>query len=170
MHYRQTIVWQKAMQVVEELYRLVPRLPKEETYGIHLQITRAAVSIATNIAEGWTSGFGREKAQFLAIAQGSLAETETLLPICERQRWLPLPETKSPWGVLDEGEPNPDNNATRSPDEIISLLVSFPLSLLAPLPSLRTAPHPCPRTIQSITRVGRNRLRYQATFAGMVTR
>jgi len=58
MHYRQTIVWQKAMQVVEELYRLVPRLPKEETYGIRLQITRAAVSIATNIAEGMDARIG----------------------------------------------------------------------------------------------------------------
>ena len=60
MHYRQTIVWQKAIQVVDELYRLVPRLPREETYGIRSQITRAAVSIATNIAEGWTRESSRE--------------------------------------------------------------------------------------------------------------
>jgi len=67
MHYRQTIVWQKAIQVVDELYRLVPRLPREETYGIRSQITRAAVSIATNIAEGWTRESSREKAQFLQL-------------------------------------------------------------------------------------------------------
>jgi len=102
MHYRQTIVWQKAIQVVDELYRLVPRLPREETYGIRSQITRAAVSIATNIAEGWTRESSREKAQFLAIAQGSLAETETLLLICEKQRWFSLPETKALRGLLDE--------------------------------------------------------------------
>jgi len=101
MHYRQTIVWQKAIQVVDELYRLVPRLPREETYGIRSQITRAAVSIATNIAEGWTRESSREKAQFLAIAQGSLAETETLLLICEKQRWFSLPETKALRGLLD---------------------------------------------------------------------
>ena len=102
MHYRQTIVWQNAIQVVEELYRLVPRLPREETYGIRSQITRAAVSIATNIAEGWTRESSREKTQFLAIAQGSLAETETLLLICERQRWFSSLQTKALWGLLDE--------------------------------------------------------------------
>ena len=56
MHYRKTIVWQKAMQVTDEIYRFAPRLPREETYGMRSQITRAAVSVAANIAEG---GAGR---------------------------------------------------------------------------------------------------------------
>jgi hypothetical protein len=50
MHFRETIVWQKAMSAVDELYRLVPCLPREETYGLRSQITRAAVSIPANIA------------------------------------------------------------------------------------------------------------------------
>lgn len=54
MHYRETILWQKAMEAVRQLYRLIPRLPREETYGIRTQITRAIVSIPANIAEGWT--------------------------------------------------------------------------------------------------------------------
>lgn len=54
MHYRQTVVWSKAMEVACEIYRWVARLPKEEMYGMRSQITRAAVSVPSNIAEGWT--------------------------------------------------------------------------------------------------------------------
>ncbi len=54
LHYRETTVWRKAIDIVLELYRLAPRLPKEETYGVRSQITRAAVSVAANVAEGWT--------------------------------------------------------------------------------------------------------------------
>ena len=102
MHYRETIVWQKAMSLVDEMYRLAPRLPREETYGMRSQITRSAVSIPANIAEGWTRETQKDKGHFLAIAQGSLAETETLLLICERQGWFPAAETKRLWGLLDE--------------------------------------------------------------------
>lgn len=102
MHYRETIVWRKAMQAVDEVYRLVPRLPKEEIYGMRSQITRSAMSISANIAEGWTRETSRDKAHFLAIAQGSLAETETLLTICERQGWFPLKETEPLRSLLDE--------------------------------------------------------------------
>jgi len=102
MHYRETIVWQKAMEAAREVYRLVPRLPKEETYGMRSQITRAAVSIPANIAEGWTRESDKEKAQFLAIAQGSLAEAETLLTPCEQISWFPEAETTNLRGLLDE--------------------------------------------------------------------
>lgn len=102
MHYRETIVWQKAMAAARELYRLVPLLPREETYGIRSQITRSAVSIPANIAEGWARESTREKAQFLAIAQGSLAETETLLTLCEQIGWFPETETTALRSLLDE--------------------------------------------------------------------
>jgi four helix bundle protein len=102
MHYRETTVWQKAMAAARELYRLVPRLPKEETYGMRSQITRAVVSIPANIAEGWTQESDREKAHFLAIAQGSLAEAETLLTLCEQIGWFPVAETQTLRQLLDE--------------------------------------------------------------------
>ncbi|MGH7506929.1 MAG: four helix bundle protein, partial [Longimicrobiales bacterium] len=50
------------------MYRLAPRLPKEETYGMRPQRTRAAISIPANVAEGWTWESNRDKARFLAIA------------------------------------------------------------------------------------------------------
>uniref|UniRef100_UPI0036F2345A four helix bundle protein n=1 Tax=Leptothermofonsia sichuanensis TaxID=2917832 RepID=UPI0036F2345A len=90
------------MAAAQELYRLVPRLPKEETYGMQSQITRAIVSIPANIAEGWTRESEKEKAQFLAIAHGSLAETETLLTLCENLGWFPTDQTQTLRGLLDE--------------------------------------------------------------------
>ncbi len=102
LHYREAIVWQKAMAAAREVYRLVPHLPREETYGMRSQITRAAVSVPANIAEGWTRESDKEKAQFLAIAQGSLAETETLLTLCEEIGWFPVNETPVLRVLLDE--------------------------------------------------------------------
>jgi four helix bundle protein len=102
MHYRETTVWQKAMSAAREVYRLAPLLPREETYGMRSQITRAAVSVPANIAEGWTREGLREKAQFLAIAHASLAEAETLLTLCEDLGWFPRVETTKLRGLLDE--------------------------------------------------------------------
>jgi len=93
MHFKELIVWQKAMVVAREVYRLVPMLPREETYGMRSQITRAAVSIPSNIAEGWARESDKEKAQFLAIAQGSMAELDTQLTLCEQIGWFPAKET-----------------------------------------------------------------------------
>lgn len=66
------------------------------------QITRAAVSIAANVAEGWARETPRDKAHFFAIAQGSLAETETLLTLCEDFEWFPREETATLRSHLDE--------------------------------------------------------------------
>ncbi len=102
MHYRELIVWQKAMEAARQLYRLVPMLPREETYGMRSQITRAVVSIPANIAEGWTRETDKDKAHFLAMAQGSLAEVETLLTLCEDLMWFPKDQTQSLRGLLNE--------------------------------------------------------------------
>ncbi len=77
--YRELIVWQKAMQLVPVVYRLVKKLPAEERYALSDQLRRAAVSIPANIAEGQARQHPGEFAQFLAVARGSLAEVDTLL-------------------------------------------------------------------------------------------
>ncbi len=102
MHYRETILWQKSMGIPREVYRLAPRLPREEVYGMRSQITRAAVSIPANVAEGWTRETAKDKANFLAIAQGSVAETETLLTLCEDLGWFPKSETLTLRSLIDE--------------------------------------------------------------------
>ncbi|MBX6329366.1 MAG: four helix bundle protein [Pseudolabrys sp.] len=102
LHYRQLTVWRKAMDLAREVYRLAPHLPREETYGMRSQITRAAISIPANIAEGWARESERERAQFLAVAQGSLAETETLLTLCEEIGWFHVKETTVLRGLMEE--------------------------------------------------------------------
>lgn len=102
MHYRELTLWRKAMEAAKEVYRLAPLLPREETYGMRSQITRAVASVPANIAEGWTRESDKEKAQFLAIAQGSLAETETFLTLCEEIGWIPKAETETLRNLLEE--------------------------------------------------------------------
>jgi len=102
MHYRELTVWRKAMDLAKETYGLMRLLPREEAYGMRSQLTRAATSIPANIAEGWARESEKERAQFLAIAQGSLAETETLLTLCEELGWFPRERTTTLRGLLVE--------------------------------------------------------------------
>lgn len=102
MHFKELIVWQKAMEAAKQVYLLVPKLPREEAYGMRSQITRAVTSIPANIAEGWTRESAKEKAHFLTIAQGSLAETETFLILCEDLGWFPKEETQQLHQLLSE--------------------------------------------------------------------
>jgi len=75
--YRDLIVWQRAIELVRETYRLTGRLPTPEIYGLTAQMRRSAVSIAANIAEGHARGATRDYIRFLSIANGSLRELET---------------------------------------------------------------------------------------------
>ena len=77
--YRDLLVWQKAMRLAAEAYRLGRLLPKAEEYRLTSQLLRAAASVAANIAEGHARGTRKDYAHFVSIARGSLAETETIL-------------------------------------------------------------------------------------------
>jgi four helix bundle protein len=82
------IAWQKAMDLVEEIYRATKQFPKEEMFGLTSQLRRAAVSIPSNIAEGQSRRSSKEFVQFLSIAQGSLSEVETQLLIAMRLQYI----------------------------------------------------------------------------------
>jgi len=86
--FKDLIVWQKAMELVTEVYCLVKRLPKEELFSLSDQIRRAVISIPSNIAEGHGRNSTKEFIQFLAIAKGSKAELETQLLICVKINYL----------------------------------------------------------------------------------
>lgn len=87
--YKDLIVWQKAMDLVLEIYTLTNKFPKSELYSLTSQMRRAAVSIPSNIAEGRTRGYRKEFKQFLLNAYGSGAELETQIEIAKK-----LAETK----------------------------------------------------------------------------
>ncbi|WP_316638118.1 four helix bundle protein [uncultured Ruminococcus sp.] len=70
-NYRDLLVWQKAMDLVIEVYQLTSLLPREENYNLSSQMRRAAVSIPSNIAEGQQRKSTKEFINFLSIAKGS---------------------------------------------------------------------------------------------------
>jgi four helix bundle protein len=82
--FKDLIVWQKSVDLVIEVYEFSKQLPKHEQYGLISQMQRAAVSIPSNIAEGYKRNYSKEFIQFLAIANGSSGELETQLLIAKR--------------------------------------------------------------------------------------
>ncbi|HEY4486816.1 MAG TPA: four helix bundle protein [Candidatus Paceibacterota bacterium] len=90
MHgYKDLVVWQRAVELVVAVYSVTESFPKEEVYGLTSQMRRAAVSIASNIAEGRMRGTKKDFANFLRIAFGSGAELETQVVVAKL-----LPKTK----------------------------------------------------------------------------
>jgi four helix bundle protein len=77
-------VWQAAMDLAEDVYRITKNFPKEETYGLTIQLRRAAVSVPSNIAEGKGRSSDKELAQFLCHSRGSLFEIETQINLARR--------------------------------------------------------------------------------------
>ena len=86
--YQDLVVWQKAMELAQEIYQLVKLLPAEELYSLSDQMRRAAVSIPSNIAEGRGRGTDKDYKHFLCIAKGSVFELETQLLLCVKINYL----------------------------------------------------------------------------------
>ena len=79
--YRDLIVWQKAMQMVTDIYQLTGDFPKNELYGLTSQIRRCAISIPSNIAEGYGRNSTDDYLRFLNISRAYLYELQTQLEI-----------------------------------------------------------------------------------------
>jgi four helix bundle protein len=79
--FRELHVWNKGMQLSLAVYRLTSKFPREEVYGLTSQLRRAAVSIPSNIAEGYGRNTRGDYKQFLGIARGSTLEVQTQLLI-----------------------------------------------------------------------------------------
>lgn len=86
--YRDLFVWQKAVDLVVECYRLTESFPKTETYGLVSQIRRSATAVPVNIAEGHGRDHLGDYLRHISIAKGSLTELETHLIIAERLSYL----------------------------------------------------------------------------------
>ena len=84
--------WQVSMKLAVQVYRVTEQLPKHELYGLTAQIRRSAVSIPSNIAEGYGRNNRGEYVQFLGVASGSMAELETQLLLARDLGYLTLDE------------------------------------------------------------------------------
>jgi len=92
--FKDLVVWQEAMKLVEMVYQQTRNFPKEEIYGLTIQMRKAAVSIPANIAEGYGRRSRKEYLHFLSVANGSEAELETHILIAERLCFLTKEQTE----------------------------------------------------------------------------
>ena len=100
-NYRDLLVWQRSMDLVERIYRITKKLPDGERWGLTSQMCRAAVSVPANIAEGYGRQATGEYRHFLSIGRGSLSELETHILLCQRLGYI---EAKEVTSVLSEVE------------------------------------------------------------------
>ncbi len=101
-HYKELIVWKKAMDLVTEIYRLTDAFPENEKFGLVSQLRRAAVSIPSNIAEGQGRLSIGEFKQFLGHARGSLFEVETQILIANNLKLYNVTETPRILNLIEE--------------------------------------------------------------------
>ena len=100
--YRDLVVWQKSVDLAREIYLLTKLLPADEKFGLVSQMRRAAVSVPSNIAEGQARNTTGEFIQFISHAEGSVAELDTQLTLCEQLKLLSSTECQSAASLLDE--------------------------------------------------------------------
>ena len=103
-NFKDLIVWQKAMKLATEVYRITNKLPKEESYGLTSQMRRSAVSVPSNISEGHSRHSTKEFQRFLYIALGSNSELETQLLLCIELAYLKNEDLKQIFELHKEVE------------------------------------------------------------------
>mgnify|MGYP005998431999 CR=1 FL=1 len=100
-NFRKLKIWEQGIILVEEIYKISQKLPAEEKFGLKSQITRAAVSIPSNIAEGSSRNSETEFKRFLEISLGSLFEVETQLIIIQKLSLINSEELTSIFELLN---------------------------------------------------------------------
>lgn len=93
--YRDLVAWKKSMDLLVSVYALTESFPKNEQFGLTLQIKRAAVSIPSNLAEGSSRRSTQEFLRYINIATGSLAEVETQLSAAQRLNFITLQQEET---------------------------------------------------------------------------
>lgn len=100
--YKDFIVWQKAIDLSVEIYKLVKLLPKTETYALSDQMRRAVVSIPSNIAEGQGRNSVKDFVYFLSITRGSQKELETQIYICTKLEYFTEEDASTALNLCEE--------------------------------------------------------------------
>ena len=119
-NYKDLLVWQKSVDLVDEVYGFTAQFPDFEKFGLANQLRRAAVSIPSNLAEGSVRG-KKDFARFIRMARGSLAEVETQCLIASRRKFISQQQyemletqtvqiSKMLMGLLRSIDPTPENN------------------------------------------------------------
>ena len=86
--FKKLMVWQIGMEIVDKVYDIVPQLPSDEKYGMRSQMTRSAISIPGNIAEGSAKTSEKDYKRYMEISLGSSFELETHLLVVQRRKWV----------------------------------------------------------------------------------
>ena len=113
-NFRDLNIWKKGIEIVEYVYKLTKSFPANELYGLISQMRRCAVSIPSNIAEGFARKHNKEYKQFLYISLGSCAELETQIEITSKLKYISENEKKD---LLEK-----INHATRMTMNLLKLL------------------------------------------------
>ena len=100
-NYKNLKIWEQGIQLVKQIYVLVEQLPSSEKFGLKSQMTRAAVSIPSNIAEGCSRNSEIEFKRFLEIAMGSLFEVQTQLIIIQELNFIKSEDLVSIFELLE---------------------------------------------------------------------
>ncbi len=100
--YKELTVWKKSLSLVKAVYELTKSFPQSEQFGIISQMRRAAVSIPSNIAEGYGRRSPKEYKQFYSIAYGSALELDTQLIVCQELKLINPEEHKGAEEILQE--------------------------------------------------------------------
>jgi four helix bundle protein len=109
-NFKQLLIWQKGFQIAVKTFRFTSSFPKEEKFGLSSQLTRAAVSIPSNIAEGSSRTSSKDYNRFLEMSLGSSFEAETQLLIAE---------------AINYGEKEKRNELLKEIDEEQKMIMSF---------------------------------------------
>ena len=83
--FRDLVAWKKGMDIVHQVYRSTAQLPEQERFVLAVQMRRAAISVPSNIAEGWGRDTTRDYIRFPHIARGSTYELSTQAEVCHQQ-------------------------------------------------------------------------------------
>ncbi|MDT8414193.1 MAG: four helix bundle protein [Flavobacteriaceae bacterium] len=86
--FKDLLVWQKGIELVKEVYKVIDKMPQEESFGLSGQIKRSVISVPSNIAEGWGRNSTLSYINFLKISRGSLFELETQLIIAKELEFI----------------------------------------------------------------------------------
>ena len=100
--YKDLNIWKRSIGLVEDIYKITQNFPKEEIYGLTSQLRRAAVSVPSNIAEGFTRLHNKEYRQFLYISLGSCAELNTQIIISSRLSYLSTEKVNETLNEIEE--------------------------------------------------------------------